>query len=148
MSSTTRRLVPLLFLVAGCVGSTSLTEVFDESDVMVGSEALTVWVADGALQRQRGLMEVVALPDGIDGMLFVFPSPSSRSFNMADTPMPLDIWWFDSDGVLVGSTEMEPCVSESCVSYRSPGPVQWALETPLGEYDFDRSVVLSTIDSV
>jgi uncharacterized membrane protein (UPF0127 family) len=65
---------------------------------------------------------------------------------MVDTPMSLDIWWFDADRGLIGSTEMEPCVSESCASYRSPGAVQWALETPSGDYDFDPGAVLSTID--
>jgi len=89
-------------------------------------------------------MEVEQLPDGLDGVLFVYDSPSSVSFHMLNTPMPLDIWWFDSDDHLVGTTEMEPCSGKPCVSYRSPGPVIWVLETPLGEYEFEFGAQLST----
>lgn len=68
-------------------------------------------------------------------MLFVFDEVRSASFGMRDTLIPLDIWWFDEDGHLVGSAEMEPCASVTCPSYRSPGEVFWALETPAGKWD-------------
>lgn len=147
MTLTSKWLVPLLFLVVGCGEASSVVAVFDETGVIVGSEALTAWVADEPSKRQQGLMGIEELPNGIEGMLFIYSSPSSRSFHMLDTLMPLDIWWFDAAGVLIGSTEMEPCLSEPCTSYRSPGPVQWALETPLGVKNFDQGAVLSTIDS-
>ena len=54
---------------------------------------------------------------------------------MRDTLIPLDLWWFDADGRLLGSTEMEPCPSEPCPDYGSPGEVGWALETPAGVAD-------------
>jgi uncharacterized membrane protein (UPF0127 family) len=148
MTSAIRWLVPFLVLVVGCGSTSRVAAVFDETDVTVGSEALTVWVAEEPSDRQRGLMEIEELPDGVDGMLFVFPSPSSRSFHMLHTPMPLEVWWFDGDGILIGSTEMKPCMSEPCASYRSPGPVGWALETPLGVHDFGQGALLSNFDSV
>lgn len=77
-------------------------------------------------------------------MLFVYESTQSATFGMLNTPMPLDIWWFDGDGRLVGTTEMEPCFEKPCVDYRSPGPVRWVLETPLGEQDFRMGAMLST----
>ena len=89
-------------------------------------------------------MEVEELPAGVHGMLFAYAEPRSTSFHMLNTPMPLDIWWFDSDGVLVGTTEMEPCFVEPCASYPSPGRIMWALETPTSSYDFAVGATLST----
>ena len=82
----------------------------------------------------RGLME--PWTGDLDGMIFSYPEPTSVSYNMRDTPMPLDIWWFDEAGVLIGSAGMDPCFSATCTSYRSPGPVMWVLETPSGSQDF------------
>lgn len=92
-------------------------------------------VAETSSQRNQGLRNVEALPSGTDGMLFVFGEPRTATFGMRDTLIPLDIWWFDGDGVLVGSSEMEPCPEAPCTSYASPGAVAWALETPLGEVE-------------
>lgn len=75
------------------------------------------------------------MPPGIDGMLFVFEEPRTATFVMRDTLIPLDIWWFDEEGLLLGSAEMEPCTIVPCTGYGSPGEVAWALETPLGEVE-------------
>ena len=95
-------------------------------------------------ERSQGLMDIDELPDGMDGMLFWFDPPRQASFHMLNTPMPLDIWWFDEDGVLLGNSEMEPCVTETCPGYPSPGVIAWALETPLGSFDFQRGDRIST----
>ena len=101
-------------------------------------------MAETPQERRQGLMEVEELPEGLDGMLFVYDSPRSTTFTMLNTPMPLDIWWFDSSGVLVGSTVMEPCSAAPCTGYRSPGEIMWALETPQGRYEFGVGQTLST----
>lgn len=80
-------------------------------------------------------------------MLFVYSSPSSTAYGMRDTLMPLDIWWFDSGGYLLGSAEMEPCDTMECTSYGSPGMIMWVLETPMGEYEFAVGSRLSGIES-
>ena len=121
-------------MLAGCAPAGSL-DGFDTTEVVVGAETLTVSVAETSSQRSQGLRHVEALPDGIEGMLFVFEEPTTPTFGMRDTLIPLDIWWFDDEGRLLGSTEMEPCDSEPCPSYRSPGEVVWALETPQGELE-------------
>ena len=90
-------------------------------------------------------MGVESLPEGVDGMLFVFDDPRPATFVMRNTLMPLDIWWFNGSGVLVGFTEMEPCVAEPCTQYRSPGIIGWALETPLGVQEFRPGDQLSTV---
>lgn len=92
-------------------------------------------------------MEVEVLPDGIDGILFVFDGPGSREFWMLNTPMPLDIWWFGADMQLLSSTFMEPCQGHPCPVYRSPGPVQWALETPADRFSFEPGDLLDGVIS-
>lgn len=121
-------------MLAGCASAGSLDE-FVTADVDVGDETLTVKVAETSEQRRQGLRAIEALPAGIDGMLFVFGEPVSTTFGMRDTLMPLDIWWFDEEGRLLGSAEMEPCPAEPCTDYGSPGEVAWALETRQGELE-------------
>lgn len=87
-------------------------------------------------------MGVRALPDDIDGMLFVFDGAAQVWFTMRDTLIDLDIWWFDASGRLIGSTPMVPCRQTPCRSYPSPGPVTWALETPAGSVGLLPNAVL------
>lgn len=110
----------------------------------VGGDTLEVWVADEPAERQQGLRAVAELPDGIDGMLFVFPEPKTPNFIMSGTPLPLEVWFFDPEGSLIGSHEMTPCPADPCPVYPAPGPVSWALETPAGERDFQPGDLLST----
>jgi uncharacterized membrane protein (UPF0127 family) len=115
--------------------------------VLVGDIPLTVWVADTPAERSQGLMGVTALPDGIDGMLFTFEEAAPRSFHMTDTLMPLEVWWFDDAGLLIGSSAMDPCPESPCPSYDSPGPVRWALETPRDQVDLEQGSALSNVES-
>ena len=118
-------------------------EGFETTETAVGDESLMVGVAQTSSQRSQGLRGVEELPDRLDGMLFVFEETRTASFGMRDTLIPLDIWWFDSGGNLIGSTEMEPCASSSCATYPSPGEVAWALETPRGQWEFSPGTVLT-----
>ena len=117
------------------------------SEIAVGDSSLTVWVADESPERRQGLRGVEELPAGIDGMLFVFPAASSLGFTMRDTLIPLDIWWFDAEMTLIGSTAMVPCESEPCVTYRSPGEARWALETPAGQTRLEIGSPLSIVEN-
>lgn len=114
------------------------------TELDVGDDTLEVWVADEPSERQQGLRGVVELPEGIDGMLFVFPEPTTPNFIMEDTLVPLEVWFFDPEGSLIGSHEMTPCPADPCPLYPAPGPVGWALETPAGERDFQPGDLLST----
>ena len=133
--------------VAQTTAPTSTSAVTPElptTVLAVGDDTLEVWVADEPAERQQGLRAVAELPDGIDGMLFVFPEPKTPNFIMSGTPLPLEVWFFDSEGSLIGSHEMTPCPEDPCPVYPAPGPVSWALETPAGERDFQQGDLLST----
>jgi uncharacterized protein len=65
----------------------------------VGDKALRVQIVVTQDEQQRGLMGRRDLgPD--DGMVFVYPMPQQMSFWMRNTPTPLDIGFFTSEGVL------------------------------------------------
>ena len=132
-------------MVAGCATTTGLAG-FATATIEVGDQPLTVLLAETSTQRRQGLREVPSLPVGIDGMLFVWDAPTTATFGMLDTMMPLDIWWFDGDGILLGSTRMEPCPAEPCAGHGSPGPIRWALETPAGEFELETGARLSTVE--
>jgi uncharacterized protein len=107
----------------------------DTATVLIGDERLVVAVADTSAERSQGLRGAVDL-GGLDGMLFIHDAEGPVTYGMRDTLIPLDIWFIDTGGVIVGTSEMDPCDSEPCPSYPSPVPVLWALETELGRYDF------------
>jgi uncharacterized membrane protein (UPF0127 family) len=134
-------------LVAACATTTATTPNLPTAEVAVDEMMLRVWIADEADERRQGLRAVERLPDEIDGMLFGFPEPATPTFVMLDTLIPLDIWFFDAGGDLIGSAEMAPCPAEPCPGYPAPGQVRWALETPLRVYDFREGAVLSTSTS-
>jgi uncharacterized membrane protein (UPF0127 family) len=112
-------------------------EGFETTEVLVGDQSLVVAVADTPAQRSQGLQGMAELPDGMDGMLFVFEAAREASFHMRTVGLDLDIWWFDAEGSLVGSTRMVTCAEGPCVSYSSPGEIMWALETSAGAWAFE-----------
>lgn len=96
---------------------------------------LCVLLALAEEQRQRGLMEVTDMA-GYDGMLFAFPDDTETGFWMSNTPMPLSIAWFDAEGGLVSTADMEPCPEGGdCPTYPPEGPYRFALEVPQGELE-------------
>lgn len=106
----------------------------DVRSVEVDERLLEVAWADTPEERRRGLMEVEDLGD-LEGMVFEFDTERSVSFTMRNTLIPLDIYFFDSDGEAVGMREMVPCESEPCPSYPADAPVRYALEVPAGSLD-------------
>ncbi len=112
--------------------------------ITVGDETLEVWVADTAEARSQGLSGLDELPEGVDGMLFVWNDVAPRNFTMKDTLMPLDIWWFDAEHRLVGLDSALPCDGSPCPLYPSPGPTDRVLETAAGEVALAAGAQLSS----
>ena len=134
------------------VVDTTVTTVVDEgqfptAEVTVGDNEFRVWVADDSTERSQGLRRVEELPSGVDGMLFVWDVPTPAVFVMEDTLIPLDVWFFDQEGALLGTHAMTPCTDAPCPTYPAPGPVRWALETPLGVVELLEGDRLSTSPS-
>lgn len=133
-------------VLAACAAEPGLGE-FERSEIAIGDSSLTVVLAETSTQRNQGLRNIETLPQDVDGMLFTWDVPIAASFEMDDVVFPLDIWWFDEDGRLLGSAGMSTCPDGDCVSYRAPGPVLWALETPAGEYDFPPGARISNVEN-
>jgi uncharacterized membrane protein (UPF0127 family) len=117
---------------------------FDVGDIEFGEVAIAITGPDGEVagwcvllaatseQRQRGLMEVTDL-GGYAGMLFVWDGDASSGFYMRNTPTPLSIAWFDAEGAVVSTADMDPCADvEGCPIHPSGGTYRFALEVPQG----------------
>lgn len=98
---------------------------------------LRVEIVDDDAERSRGLMFREELPVG-HGMLFVFDRPHILSFWMKNTHIPLDILFFDTEGLFVSTATMEPCRSYPCPMYTSAAEAQYALEVPKGSVEMSR----------
>lgn len=93
-----------------------------------------LWVADSGPERARGLMGRASLqPDG--GMVFQFPEPTDAGFWMKDTPLPLSIAFWGSDGRIIAILDMEPCTKDPCPVYRPGASYETALEMRRGWFD-------------
>lgn len=91
-------------------------------------------VADTPALRQLGLMNVEDLGT-LDGMIFVYGEEIQVGHWMKDTLIPLDIAYFDAEGILVSRTTMTPCLDGDCPTYPSDGPSFYAVEVAAGVFD-------------
>lgn len=134
-------------------GFTTMTARITDAD---GEQCdVCLWLADTADERGRGLMGVTDLGDAA-GMAFVFEEPLLGSFYMFQTPTPLSIAWFDPDGDIVGTAEMEPCLDTpvgECPLYAPDDEYDLAIEAfagglePLGIGDGARVILLEGTES-
>ena len=92
--------------------------------------SLKVEVARTSRARAKGLMHRETL-GYIDGMLFIWQNAALRQFWMKNTPLSLDILFFDEDGTLVHIAEAQTPFSESLI--HSLLPAQYVLELPAGD---------------
>ena len=91
-------------------------------------------LADTYEERQVGLMNRETLDEDV-GMLFVFDSPTTVSFWMKDTLIPLDIIFINATGYVVNIEEAnpEPEVYDYLLTrYPSQGHVLYVLEINQG----------------
>ena len=93
---------------------------------------LCVWLATTRPERSRGLMEVTDL-GAAHAMAFVYPEAHTGSFWMKNTVLPLSIAFFAPDGAFLDSFDMEPCVTDDCVTYPTPADFLVAVEVPQGD---------------
>jgi len=104
-----------------------------EPYVVLKGQRFSVELAETPDKQALGLMFRDSMADD-QGMLFLFPAESRRSFWMKNTRIPLDIFYFDSELRLVSvAADVQPCRTPSCPAYPSEGPAQYVLELNAGK---------------
>ncbi|MEM8867728.1 MAG: DUF192 domain-containing protein [Verrucomicrobiota bacterium] len=96
------------------------TEVADKSTrfpIALGTKTCFLELALNNSERQKGLMFRQSL-DTDHGMLFIFDRSRRQDFWMRNTPLPLDIGYFDASGTLIEVHQLYP-YDETAVSSRS-----------------------------
>ena len=99
--------------------------------IPIGGIELQLQLALYPAEQQKGLMHRESL-DEDHGMLFLFDRPDKRGFWMRNTHIPLDIGYFDSNGLLLEVHKLFP-FDETTVNSRS-SEVLIAVETNRGWY--------------
>jgi len=122
--------------LAGCGRRSAAPEaapktVADWFPIAVGARTVRMQLAILPAEQTQGLMGRAEL-GADDGMLFVYAAPTQMSFWMRNTPRPLDIGFFDSEGVL---REVYPLRPFDETPVRSIDPrLKYALEMNQGWY--------------
>jgi hypothetical protein len=127
------RLVALPLALVACCSSRPAPPSADAGELRIpvsiaaAPEAVTFQaeIADDPSERQKGLMFRTSM-DEHDGMLFLFPDETQRSFWMRNTLIPLDMIFIRADRTILGVVEnAEP---RTDTSRSVPGGSQFVLE--------------------
>lgn len=129
--------VTILLVLSHIAFANSETEKveFKTSEISVVFEKKTkkikVELAENDTQHARGLMFRKSLGAN-EGMLFIFPDETIRSFWMKNTIIDLSIGYFNKDKKLIDIQEMKATsmLQKDLPSYPSRGPAKYALEMP------------------
>lgn len=97
--------------------------------IAVGDTTVQMRLAILPHEQRRGLMHIRSMPED-EGMLFVYESGRQVSFWMRNTYIPLDIGFFDEDGVLQEIYPMYPHVEDPVRS--SAANIRYCLEVNQG----------------
>lgn len=99
--------------------------------IKLGDQTVQLQIAATTSEMQTGLMRRTDLgPD--QGMVFIYARPERMRFWMQNTPLPLDIGYFTSDGVLREVYPMYP-YDETAISSKNP-QIQFSVEMNQGWY--------------
>ena len=105
--------------------------------VRFGDVVVNVGVAHTSKQRAKGLMYRESLGEN-EGMLFIFSSEGKHLFWMANTYIPLDIIWINSDMKVVHiEKNVPPCIQpiklqNLCKLYKPEDYAKYVVEVNAG----------------
>jgi len=88
-----------------------------------------VAIASDSESRRQGLMGRASMGQD-EGMLLAYPRQLIIQLWMLNTHLPLDVGFFDRDGILVGIISMEPDGGRKV--HQAPQPCMYALEMNRG----------------
>lgn len=123
-----RLLILLVATLCAAAVSAQQPQRLEAITLNAGMHNIRAEVASTPAQRQQGLMYRRDL-GAHEGMLFVFPQPSTQCFWMRNTPTPLSIAFLRDDGSVVNILDMAP---HSEANHCSAEPVRYALEMNQG----------------
>jgi len=109
--------------------ATTKTESTELAPIVFEKATVYVELALDRQTQQRGLMFRKELAED-NGMLFVYDSPTSMSFWMRNTSIPLDIGFLTEDGILREIHKLYPFDENSVKSYSDK--LLYALEVNQG----------------
>lgn len=92
------------------------------------------FIADNEVERASGYQFIC--PDIVDNttILFVYPQSVSARFHMRNVRSPLDIGFFDQQGILIESMLMDTYDDGNSRLYHPSQPFQYALEARPGYF--------------
>jgi uncharacterized membrane protein (UPF0127 family) len=129
-----------LFWFTGCDGiaqasTDSPLPASHQFSFQLNEKTIQAELALSPKEMARGLMERTEMDEN-DGMVFLYGQPIQASFWMKNTLIPLDIGYFNSEGVLLEVYRMYPR-DESAVQSRSK-EIRFALEMNQGWFSANR----------
>ena len=132
-----RALILLLLIASGCSMDADVART-EPATLLVttaaGTVELSVEVADTPEERATGLMHRKELAP-FDGMAFVWTEPTTATFWMKSTLIPLSIAFWNRDGRIVAMLDMEPCEAEPCPAYGVGRTSVGAIEVAQGGFE-------------
>ena len=112
-------------LLSGCDGRERIA-------IEVGQVQAMVELASTPEARRQGLMRRSELGED-QGMLMVYPSPEMLDIWMLNTLIPLDVGFFDAQGILINTVSMWPDGGRQI--HTSLRPAIYALEMNMGWFE-------------
>lgn len=148
MTTRTQTLIPITIaaVIIGIAGILSIPSdsklesvEFPRGTIKIDDTVLEVQVADTEPRRIRGLMFQDQLPYD-QGMIFVFNESGVYSLWMLNMQFPLDMIWFNEDGIIVHiEKNIPPCKTPTeimaCQSIIPSGEAMYILEVTSGFID-------------
>lgn len=122
-------LLTLMLFVPACKQAAPSHSLYFLKKDRQKTPSISVEVASSQAERSLGLMYRRELGEH-EGMFFIFPDESERSFWMKNTYLSLDIIFLDRELKVVNCAERAVPLTET--PRKSTGPAQYVLEVPAG----------------
>ncbi len=134
--SKLKKLTFLIILFCGLVACKESIQVPQGSDTLydlpIADKVLKAKIMITDSEKARGLMFLKSIPENF-GMVFVYNSPQKASFWMKNTEIPLDLAFFDKEGIL---TEVKPLYPHNLNSVQSSrSDIYYCIETNSGWFE-------------